>query len=141
MIPNDRYNSLFQFYAERYNGDWLKLKAQGRAESNLKPDAVSHVGAMGIMQFMPPTFDEWQMKLQIKHADPYNPEHSIWCGAAYMEWLLARFDGDYRDAWAAYNWGIGHVRKFKEINPDGWWVAHAPKETRDYVERIESYLV
>lgn len=140
MIPNDRYDSLFQFYAERYDQDWLKLKAQARAESNFKPNAVSPVGAMGLMQFMPATFEEWATKLNLDKPDPYNPEQSIWCGAAYMQWLLQRCQLNYRHAWAAYNWGIGNYKRACHAEPENWF-QNAPKETRDYVERIESYLV
>lgn len=140
MTPSDRYDSLFEFYAERYSVHWDKLKAQARAESALKPDVISSAGAMGLLQFMRPTFNEWATKLAINRPDPFNPEHSIWCGAAYMQWLLSRCSGDYREAWSCYNWGLGNVHKAQIADPINWF-ANAPKETRDYVERIESYLV
>lgn len=148
MKSRERYQSLFVFYAERYSVDPLHLEAQGMAESGLDPAARSHVGAEGLMQFMPPTFKEWSTNLKIRHADPRNPEHSIWCAAAYMGWLLTRCrQGDepltdpinYRRAWAAYNWGIGRFEKLHAAHPDDWF-GLLPKETSDYIKRIESFL-
>lgn len=131
MTSNDRYDSLFQFYAEPYGLDWKDLKAQCRAESNFNPAARSFAGAMGLMQFMPATFEEWANRLHLITANPYNPEHSIQCGAAYMAYLRERYKGDQRRALAAYNWGLGNVDK---NGPENY-----PHETRVYVDRIERF--
>ena len=56
-----KFDSYFSKYSKRFFGpnfDWRFFKAQAVAESRLKPDAQSHVGAQGIMQIMPRTFDE-----------------------------------------------------------------------------------
>jgi membrane-bound lytic murein transglycosylase MltF len=56
---NARYDATFKKYSKRYFGiafDWRRFKAQAMAESQLKPGAVSPVGARGIMQLMPSTF-------------------------------------------------------------------------------------
>jgi len=134
-----RYDSLFQFYTEKYSIDSQSLQAQGMAESQLDPCATSPVGAAGLMQFMPATFLEWTGKLKIARPDPYNPEHSIWCAAAYMAWLLGIHEKNYRRAWSAYNWGTGRVTKLVARAPHDWF-DEVPKETHDYVLRIESYL-
>jgi soluble lytic murein transglycosylase-like protein len=69
--PADRYDSLFAVYAawDRQRGaawiprtpplDWRLLKRQAQAESDLNPDALSPVGAQGLVQSMQRTFDEW----------------------------------------------------------------------------------
>lgn len=59
--PSDRYDSYFRKYAKRYFGigfDWKLFKAQGMAESGLSPTAKSRVGARGIMQLMPSTYQD-----------------------------------------------------------------------------------
>ena len=47
------YDAMFQRVGGEYNIDWLLLSAIARAESQYKFDAVSKVGAVGLMQIMP----------------------------------------------------------------------------------------
>ena len=59
------YDQHFKKYSKRFFGvgfDWHYFKAQAVAESNLREDARSPVGAVGVMQVMPRTFDEIQRK-------------------------------------------------------------------------------
>lgn len=131
MRRDDRYDSLFQWYAaENDIAPWQLLKAQANAESSFDPMARSVAGAMGLSQFMPPTFNEWSLKLRIPAPNPYNPEHSIWCQAAYMRWLLDQFAGNLDRALGAYNFGVGNEHRQKP------W----PAETINYVEKIKKYL-
>jgi soluble lytic murein transglycosylase-like protein len=123
------FDSLFQSYGAFYDVDWKLLKAQARAESNFDCNAESPAGACGLTQFMPATFKEWSKKLKLENPDPFNPWHSVACQAAYMQWLIEQFDGDVTQALAAYNFGIGNVKKGKE------W----PKETKDYVTKVTKW--
>lgn len=55
----ERFDGAFRRYAKRYFGvgfDWRYFKAQAMAESDLEPGAHSAVGARGLMQLMPSTF-------------------------------------------------------------------------------------
>jgi soluble lytic murein transglycosylase-like protein len=126
MKSADRYDSLIQFYAEGAGLDWKLLKAQIRAESAFDPNAISSVGAEGLAQFMPATFREYAQKLHLQNPSAFNPEHVIACQAIYMKWLLGQFGGDPVHALAAYNFGIGRVKR-----GDPW-----PEETRQYVKKI-----
>lgn len=59
------YDQHFTKYSKRFFGvgfDWHYFKAQAVAESNLREDARSPVGAVGVMQIMPRTFAEIQRK-------------------------------------------------------------------------------
>ena len=59
------YDQYFTKYSKRFFGvgfDWHYFKAQAVAESNLREDARSPVGAVGVMQIMPRTFAEIQRK-------------------------------------------------------------------------------
>lgn len=134
MEPNNRYDSLFRYYSEIYGLDWLRLKAQGMAESNLDPCAVSPVGARGMMQFMPATFEECAAKLRLTNPDAYNPEHSIACAAFYMRGLMRRYNSDWERALAAYNWGMGNVDRLVTMD----WKERLPHETRSYIARCHS---
>ena len=130
MRREDRYDSLFQYYAKENDiEDWQLLKAQVKAESGFDPMAHSMAVASGLAQFMSPTFNEWSDKIGLQSPNPYNPEHSIACQAAYMRWLMDQFPGDIDKALAAYNFGIGNVKLNRPY----------PKETTDYVARIKRY--
>jgi len=132
MDSSDRYNSLFEYYADHFGLDWKDLKAQAKAESNFDPLARSGAGAMGLTQFMPATFKEWSDRLHIGiTANPYNPEHAIMCQAGYMASLHNRYGGNHARALAAYNWGMGRVDKAEEKD--------YPDETQQYLARIETY--
>lgn len=141
MHRKDRYDSLFQWSASRHNLDWKLLKAQGLAESHLDPNARSHAGAVGVMQFMPRTWLEWwDEKVGIQGNPLYdrtNPEASIASGAAYMRSLLNQFR-DLDPALAAYNWGPGnvraHLRRHGRLS-----FSNLPRETRGYIERIHRF--
>jgi len=59
------YDEIFRKYSKQYFGvgfDWKVFKAQAMTESNLNPEAKSWVGAKGLMQLMPATYQEIQSK-------------------------------------------------------------------------------
>lgn len=109
-------------------------------ESGGNPNAVSPVGAKGLMQLMDPTGKEWHKKLGI--AEPYNPfnaEQNRRIGTAYLEWLLGQFSGNDKLALAAYNGGIGYIkRKLKQHNAQKYEDIESIlyKETQDYVRKV-----
>lgn len=138
--PEDRYDSLFQFYSTKWGvHDWRLLKAQALAESNLDPDAVSPVGAKGLAQFMPPTWQEWWDRVYGARGLPRgprtNPERSIELQAAYMRQLLDVFQS-VNKALAAYNWGWGRVRRHLQEWGGSLAIGHLPEETRTYIQRV-----
>ena len=98
------------------------VRAVIQQESGFNPRAVSHKGAMGLMQLMPATATELGVN------DPYDPSENIRAGVAYLKGLLVRFKDDVKLALAAYNAGPTAVTKYGDIPPY--------RETRDYVSRI-----
>jgi soluble lytic murein transglycosylase-like protein len=142
LNEHDRYDSLIRYYAERNNLDWLQIKSQIKQESAFDPVAGSRVGAKGLGQFMDPTWSEWSGNLREQGFDcwdVYNPEHNIMATCAYMRWLLRQFNQDIRLALAAYNWGIGNVKKTTAKHGDSWF-SRLPDETKKYLVRInENY--
>jgi soluble lytic murein transglycosylase-like protein len=132
----DRYDSLIRYYGEQFGVDWVLLKAQVHAESGFDPEARSIVGAVGLAQFMSATWAEWAdgtpgTQDLPPHGlyDRRNPEMILRAQAAMMAWLLRQLGGSVDQALAAYNFGIGNVKRGKP------W----PKETRDYVQRINRF--
>jgi membrane-bound lytic murein transglycosylase D len=154
MKKEDRYDSLFQFYADRVKVDWKLLKAQARAESALDPDAQSHVGALGLSQFMPATwsvdirprvieFYETNLGLRKyrKYLSPSDPEDAILGQALYMKQLLGMFNNTEL-ALAAYNWGMGNIKRLiSKVNSNHFedLRKNMPLETQNYVKTIMLY--
>ena len=86
---NTRYDSFFRKYSKRYFGvgfDWQLFKAQGMAESELNAAARSYVGARGVMQLMPSTYQEIQSKRpEFQSID--DPEWNIAAGIMHDRYL------------------------------------------------------
>ena len=118
------YDGLIRRYAKKYGLEASLVKAVIKAESEFDPEAVSCVGAMGLMQLMPDTADDMKVN------DPYEPSDNIEGGCRYLRSLLDRFR-TVRLALAAYNAGPENVRKHKGIPPF--------KETRGFVKRVMQY--
>lgn len=115
MQPEDRYDSLIEFYSDKYGLPWRWIKNQMLAESGANPKAVSPVGAMGLFQFMPATWSEWG------NGDPFEPEASTDAACQYMRHLYDRFSEipDETERWvfaaAAYNAGRANINKMLEF--------------------------
>ena len=95
-------------------------------ESGLNQNAVSSVGAIGIMQLLPSSFPG----VNIQDATT-----NINTGVAYLSSLLAQFAGDYPSALAAYNWGPGNVNA-AIAKYGGTWFANIPASVQNYVATI-----
>jgi|Deesub1362B_J571_1020462.scaffolds.fasta_scaffold00331_20 membrane-bound lytic murein transglycosylase F len=151
----DKYNQIFKDACIKYfpGGEisWLQLKAQGIAESNLEPQAVSPCGARGIMQLMPATAEELGVK------DPFDPEENIFAGTRYLRRMWDIFKKELMpDRWyfalGAYNAGPGNIIQAQKIAKqrglvDYDWGAitcvlpvitgHHAAETINYVARVK----
>lgn len=118
-------DQIFEEAADRFGISSRLLRAVAKAESNFNPRAVSHAGAMGVMQLMPSTAKNLGV------ADPYDARQNIMGGAKYLKENLDKF-GDVRLALAAYNAGPGAVQKYGGVPPYS--------ETQNYVKKIMADL-
>jgi soluble lytic murein transglycosylase-like protein len=93
--------------SQRHQLDHELLLALMRIESGFNNFAVSHAGALGLMQVMPGTGREMAQELGIEWRGPgtlFDPVDNVRIGAAYLAQLRSRF-GSLERALAAYNWG------------------------------------
>jgi soluble lytic murein transglycosylase len=99
--------------AERNNVDPMLVVAVIRCESSFNNYAVSHVGAMGLMQVMPDTGTYLADKAGIRlgrSTNLFDSETNIELGTAYLADLIKRF-GSIEHALVAYNAGPGLAKK------------------------------
>lgn len=116
------YGEIIAQVSELHGVDPLLVRAVIEVESNYRPRARSPKGAMGLMQLMPATARQYQVR------NPYDPRANIEAGVKHLKGLIDRLGEEL--ALAAYNAGEGAVRKFNGIPPY--------RETRNYVARILS---
>ncbi|OFZ31333.1 MAG: hypothetical protein A2622_01720 [Bdellovibrionales bacterium RIFCSPHIGHO2_01_FULL_40_29] len=118
-----------------------------KAETQYKHDAISPVGAVGLMQFMPYTSQKVATLMREDHElhRLFQPEVAIQYGAAYLKKLSVEFDDQLPLIAAAYNGGPHRVklwlRNFGAIDFDTF-IEHIPfGETRTYVKRVLNFFV
>lgn len=124
-VPTE-LESYFEKAAQTYGVDINLLEAVAKQESNFDANAVSSVGASGVMQLMPET------ARGLGVTDIMDPEQNIMGGAKYLSQMLNLFNGDVSLALAGYNAGPGNVKKYGGIPPF--------QETTNYVNSVLSYL-
>lgn len=157
------YDKTFKKYSKRFFGptyDWKKFKAQGIAESGLSIEAISQVGARGIMQLMPSTFAEVQSENpEFESID--NTEWNIAAGI-YYDWKLYKSwkeinedEERFNFTLGSYNAGKGTILKARikakdnQLDHNIWEsietvAPEVPKwrhsETLGYVKKINSFI-
>ena len=148
--------ALFRKYGAQYDMDYLLMMAQGYQESLLDQNAISHVGAIGVMQIMPATGKD------MATGDITKVEPNIHAGVKYMNFVRHQYFADQpMDArnkilfsFAAYNAGPARVLKLQKeaerrgLNPYVWFnnveiIAgqRIGPETVTYISNIYKYYV
>jgi soluble lytic murein transglycosylase len=118
------YDTIIRTSSERHGVDYSLINAVIKVESNFNEQAVSHRGAMGLMQLMPAT------ARQLGVYNPYDPRENVDGGVRYLRHLIDRFDGDLKLALAAYNAGPAAVERYGTVPPI--------TETKNYVKKVFS---
>lgn len=137
---------------------WTWGKAQLMAESRLETTAKSPVGAMGLGQFMPDTWEQVRKELGFPAGvSAYASSYNIQAHAYYMAYLRSQFKKPRPEqdrhslALASYNAGLGNILKAQAKGGNS--LLYPPmikalplvtgghsEETRTYVIRIWSYV-
>jgi len=163
----ERYNQVTQYdhYFSKYskrnfgpNFDWRYFKAQAIAESRLRKDAQSQVGAVGIMQIMPRTYAEIVKRSRYIKGSDKNPQWNIAAGIYYNRsiWKIFTEERPFQDRldfmFGAYNAGKGNILRAQrhtmitDLNPNLWAsieetlprvTGKHSKETIAYVDTIK----
>ncbi|MCP4723555.1 MAG: transglycosylase SLT domain-containing protein [bacterium] len=116
------YNNIIEEAAIEYKLDPDLIRAVIVKESSGNPDAVSKVGAKGLMQLM----DQTAGDLNVNNV--FDPRENILAGTKYLKKQLVDNGGDLERALAAYNAGPSVVKLYDGVPPY--------KETQNYIEDV-----
>lgn len=128
LRPNKAVSHIIAESAARAEISPSLLEAVILTESKFNEKAISHVGAVGMMQLMPDTA-QWiseESGLPADHLDW--PEENIPLGAWYLDYLLTEYHNNEVLALAAYNAGRGNV--------DSWMKDYQWKEDFSDMDKI-----
>ncbi|UTM56722.1 murein transglycosylase [Photobacterium sp. CCB-ST2H9] len=143
------FKDQFQSFGKKRELSMTTMMALARQESALNPQAMSPVGARGLMQLMPATAKHTARKLGYRYKGSnslLDPEVNIRLGSGYLKMMLARYDNNRIFAFAAYNAGPGRVTRWRELS-DGQLDAFTFMETipfgetRGYVQNVLMFEV
>ena len=137
------YPDLVMEMSAEYQVDPYLVAAVIHCESSNNKEAVSPVGAMGLMQIMPDTGGWIAEKLEMKGFDQqqlFEPEINIRFGCWYLDYLSKKFNGNRTSVLAAYNGGPGNVEKWladDRYSADGQLTDIPFPETERYIEKVQ----
>ncbi len=128
---NDPWGPYIREAAARYGIPEQWIRAVMAQESGGEEQAVSPVGAMGLMQIMPATYDQLRAENGLG-SDPFDPRDNILAGAAYIQEMYGRYGSP--GFLAAYNAGPRRL--------DGYIAGESdlPAETIHYLAAISPNL-
>jgi soluble lytic murein transglycosylase-like protein len=121
--PPASYDDLIDRHSRESGVRTELVRAVIQVESGFNPSARSPKGAMGLMQLMPATAQQFGVR------NPYSPAENIAAGVAYLRELLDRYGNNEELALAAYNAGPGAVDRHGEAVPPY-------RETQKYVSKV-----
>ena len=111
-----------------------------RKESTFDPQINSVVGAVGLMQIVPPTADWVAGQIDLPEYSLTNPDDNIRIGTWYLKHNHDRYEDNSLYAVASYNAGTGNVaswlNRYDTEDPDRFVEQIPFPETKDYVEGV-----
>lgn len=144
FYPLDYYDIICE-NTEKYQIDPLLIAALINTESRFCENATSKKDAKGLMQIREETALWCAQQMGITGFTPdaiYEPKINIMLGVWYFDYLLKEFDRDLTLTLAAYNAGIGNVRKWQEnvnYSKDGTNLYKIPyPETERYIKKVKN---
>jgi len=149
QVPKEVWRMMFPlpFQAEiqrnavRSRLDAMLVAGVIRQESTFEPDAISHAGAIGLMQVLPKTGRKMAHRLRLRYsrARLLQPEYNLRLGTVYLADLMEML-GSLEAALAAYNAGEDRVAAWqaeRNFEAPAEFVESIPfTETREYVQTV-----
>jgi D-alanyl-D-alanine carboxypeptidase len=129
--PDDPWGPYIREAAVRYSVPEQWVRAVMQQESGGQEQAVSPVGAMGLMQVMPETYEGLRQRYGLGD-DPYDPHNNILAGTAYIREMYDRFGAPA--FLAAYNAGPDRVDAYLA------GASSLPDETVNYLAAVTPNL-
>ena len=127
-------------YSQQEKINPLLMISVMRKESTFAPEIDSAVGAVGLMQIVPPTAEWVTEQINLEHYTLTKPEDNIKIGSWYLAHNHHRYDNSSLLAVASYNAGTGNVNQWiarYDLADSDRFVAAIPfAETQDYVEGV-----
>lgn len=121
------YRDAIHMAARKYAVSPALITSVIASESCFRDSAVSHKGAIGLMQLMPTTAED------MGTSNAYDPVENIDAGTRYLAYLLQRYNGSLTHTIAAYNAGMGRVEAGQPVDVPF-------RETRGYVQNVLTAL-
>ncbi len=140
------YQNEVRASAEAYQVDSDLVMAVIKTESNFNQNAISHRGAVGLMQIMPDTAEWIAEQLEdgnFTREKLHDPEINIRYGIWYLAELQREFDDNTILVLMAYNAGRGTVKAW--MGENRWDMSFQDieaipfGETREYVKKVIKY--
>jgi soluble lytic murein transglycosylase len=136
------YNDLFTEKSQAHNISKSLAMAIARRESSFRTDAISSVGATGLMQLMPGTA-KYVAQQKVTRSTLFNANDNIEYGVQYLRYLMDKLNNNPVLVSASYNAGWRKVLEWlpqNEALPVDIWIENIPyKETRAYVKAVMAY--
>ena len=150
-----KFSRVFKKYGEKFDLNWILIMAQAYQESTLDQSARSSRGAVGIMQVLPSTAQEWYVNVNSVH----DVDNNVHAGTKYLRYIIDNYfnaaEIPVRErvlfAMASYNCGPGRILRYRNeaeqqgLNPNEWFnnveivaMSHGTNETVKYVRNIFS---
>lgn len=127
---------------DKYGLDPYLVLAVIKVESNFKPDAISSMGAVGLMQLMPSTAKYVSEKYDIRfrgRKSLFNPSTNVKLGIAYLSLLDERYESMEHALWA-YNYGPARYKSHKK-SMGGSFLPYYVKQVMSFKSVLESESV
>lgn len=141
------YSEYVNMYSDMYGLDKFAVYAFIRTESGFDTQSESYLGARGLMQIMPETFEWIRYRLgeendaDMTYDRMYEADDNIRYGCYLLSYLSEQFGGGLSETAAAYHAGAGSVSSWLE-NPDyaknGTLTDIPNSDTAHYVDKIKS---
>ncbi len=109
-VPSGSVRAAIDHWAAVYGVDARLARALAWMESGFQEDVVSSVGAIGVMQLLPETWDFVDTVL-LGVRTPRTYDGNVRAGVRYLRWQLDQFGGDVHLALAGWYQGARAVRE------------------------------